>query len=498
MLYVFAVGVLLELGMQLVPLLWRIRRIVAVLCMVCAVFASGGLVALRPNLFSVLLCFITLYRTGNYLRIVEQRMHESYLKRATRRTGLMLIGLQILTGVAWLAWEAWHGSGHVMWGIVAGLQAAIALTLLVSIDYTLRHTMWQHKKILLRGDELPTISVAIPARNETDDLQACLASVIASDYPKLEILVLDDCSQDRRTPEIIRGYAQDGVRFIQGDTPSDTWLPKNQAYDRLAREASGDYILFCGVDVRFAPDSIGQIASILLQKKKEMISLLPRRSDSVQHQSSITQAMRYFWELVPPRRLFQRPPVLSTCWMIHKPALMRLGGFQAVARSIVPEAFFARQLAMQDGYTFVRASISSGVESVKGGADQRQTALRTRYPQLHRRPENVAVLTIVNASFLLLPFVLAIGGFWLHIGLPAEVLAIIASLLLTATYVIMATVTRTSSWLFALISLPVGVAYDIGLLYYSMWRYEFSTVDWKDRNICVPAMHVIPHLPKLS
>jgi hypothetical protein len=42
------------------------------------------------------------------------------------------------------------------------------------------------------------------------------------------------------------------------------------------------------------------------------------------------------------------------------------------------------------------------------------------------------------------------------------------------------------------------VAYDMAILHYSMWQYEFSEVDWKGRNICVPAMHVIPHLPKLQ
>lgn len=33
----------------------------------------------------------------------------------------------------------------------------------------------------------------------------------------------------------------------------------------------------------------------------------------------------------------------------------------------------------------------------------------------------------------------------------------------------------------------------IGLL--SMYKYEFSEVIWKDRNICEPVMHTIPKLP---
>jgi hypothetical protein len=44
--------------------------------------------------------------------------------------------------------------------------------------------------------------------------------------------------------------------------------------------------------------------------------------------------------------------------------------------------------------------------------------------------------------------------------------------------------------------LPCAVLADIGLLHYSMWKYEFSEVLWKGRNVCVPVMHVYAHLPK--
>jgi hypothetical protein len=44
--------------------------------------------------------------------------------------------------------------------------------------------------------------------------------------------------------------------------------------------------------------------------------------------------------------------------------------------------------------------------------------------------------------------------------------------------------------------LPIAALYDIGLLNYSMWQYEFSEVLWKGRNVCIPIMRVISELPK--
>jgi hypothetical protein len=493
-LLLFTAGTVLDGTLQ-IPKLQSIRKSLAALAILPTALASGALVMWWPNLFTALILIISLYRLFNDLRIVQARMHNTYLHQATLRTTLLLLGLQAIVGVAWLSWEAWRFDGSIVWIALTGLQVLVAGVLLASTLRRLRHTAWPRGVKRAPGAELPTLTVAIPARNETVDLQACLESLVACDYPKLEILVLDDCSQDRRTPEVIRSFANRGVRFLRGEDPKDTWLAKNQAYDQLAKAASGDYLLFCGVDVRFGTDSLRTIVDTLKARKRDMLCLLPWRNNTAKG-FALTQSMRYWWELVPPRRLFQKPPVLSTCWVIAARALKQHGGFAACARTIVPEAYFARQLVRDDKYSFLRADASIGVESAKTAEEQQATAVRVRYPQLHRRPENVCLLTLSTAAFLVVPFVLAIGGSWLSIGVPARLLAIIACVLLTVTYECLILTTRTGTWWFGLIGQPVGTLYDIGLLHYSMWQYELAEIDWKGRNICVPAMHVVPHLPQ--
>ncbi|HUS26557.1 MAG TPA: glycosyltransferase [Nevskiaceae bacterium] len=495
MLMTFALGVVAELTMHW-PL-WRWRKVLAGIALVATALASGGMLAWQFNLCSVLLVGLGGYRILNHWRVIEARMHEGYLRRATWRTTWALWGLQLVVGGLWWAWDRWHTTGHVMWGVVGALQVAVALVLLASTIRRLRHTQWTAPAKHFADSELPTLSVAIPARNETDALQACLQSLIASNYPKLEILVLDDCSQNRRTPEIIRAYAHDGVRFVQGDDPRETWLPKNQAYNKLTHEASGELILFCGVDVRFAPDALRQVVTMLLTKEKQMMSILPERAPTAFGRFAIIQAMRYWWELAPPRRLLNRPPVISSCWIIYRQALEQTGGFKAVARSIVPEAHFAKQLIRPDAYSFMRSNSVLGLQSAKTAQDQRDTAIRTRYPQLHRRPENVVLATVLELALLVLPFVLAVAGFWLPIGPVAQVLAAVAALLLVLTYVLTARSTHINATWFACLAFPWVVLVDVALVHYSMWQYEFSVVDWKGRNICIPAMHVVPHLPRL-
>ena len=67
----------------------------------------------------------------------------------------------------------------------------------------------------------PLVSAIIPAKDEEATLADCLASVRSQSYPNLEILVVDDRSDDR-TPEIARAIAEADprVRLISIDEPA--------------------------------------------------------------------------------------------------------------------------------------------------------------------------------------------------------------------------------------------------------------------------------------
>ncbi len=492
-------GFLLELSLHIPGFFWKSRKVLAVLTVMVTAFATGFLVISNFNLWVCLILLVSLYRVFNCLRIVEARMNERYLHHVTLRTSLALGLLQVALVLLWAAWNNWHETGHLVWGLIAAAQLGVSLILALSTVRRLRRTAWPAKARMLSDSDAPTLTVAIPARNETEDLQACLESLVANNYPKLEILVLDDCSQTRRTPEIIRSFAHDGVRFLEGQNHNPAWQPKNQAYDHLLREATGEYVLFCGVDTRFSPDSLRQLVSVMVHKNKNMMSLLPWRAVGAERRFAVVQAMRYLWELAPPRRLFGRPPVLSTCWIAKRDELARAGGFVAVARSIIPEAHFAKVLAKKDdSYSFMRASQHLGIESTKPAKEQHDTAIRMRYPQLRRRPENVFLLSQAYGFFVLLAFVLVPAGFFVSIGVVAHCLAALAVVLYTYTYLRVVIATRTGSTWLGFVALPIGLLYDLVLLHISMWKYEFSEVDWKGRNVCIPTMHVIPHLPKLD
>lgn len=488
-LFLLATQAVLELCLWL-PGVWLVRRPFAALQSVALTGLSVTLFALHPRIWTGLVTVFGLYRAFNLLRIVKGRMHDKYLQRVTYRSGLWLIILQLLSVGVFSLVTSLSVTDTSRWAVLGWLQLLLALIVLLS---TVRHERTTREPLIGKSfsdRDLPTLSVAIPARNETDELETCLASLVANDYPKIEILVLDDCSSNAKTPEIIRSFAHAGVRFVNGSEPDDTWLAKNWAYEKLAEEANGELLLFCGVDTRFTPNALRRFVATLLEKDKSMLSMMPH-NQPLSWQAAFIQPMRYAWEFALPRRLFQRPPVLSTCWLIKANLLKSAGGFKAVSRSISPEAHFARTAAVHDGYSFVR---SNDVTSVKTYEEQRATAIRTRYPQLHRRPELVAIVALAELLGLLAPFVVFVAALvnnWhmtaLASGMTIVALYTIYGLILQSAY------GKVEPW--KLLVMPAAVGLDILLLHTSMFDYEFGEVIWKGRNVCIPVMHVVPRLP---
>lgn len=475
------------------PAVWRWRYIFSGTAVFGMGFSSIAILSTHPQRSAFLLVVLVLFRVFNLLRIIKNRMHPQYLRRAVRRTSLWLVVYHI-GFVAFLELRpalSVHFQVHILYAV------GVLMTSLVTISVTIRNII-KSRHIPVReyfaDRDLPTVTVAIPARNETQDLEDMLRTVIASNYPKLEVIVLDDCSEDK-TPEIIRQFAHDGVRFLPGHPPQQRWLAKNLAYQRLAEEANGELILFAGVDVRFGPEAIKALVSSLLIRKKTMISVLPRRlAGSVA--DAFVQPMRYWWELTLPRRPFNRPAVVSTCWLVNRKALEELGGFGAVSHAIIPEGYFAREFVKRDGYSFIRADDQLDVQTRKSTTEQIRTAIRMHYPQFRRRPEWVLLAVSIHMAVLMVPLAIALSSIWAGFDLATGIL-LASTVLLAITHVLIIQVTNPSNALVAVVNLPFAAMSELILTMVSMYLYEFGAVEWKGRNITPQVMHVVPHLPPL-
>lgn len=473
----------------------RVRKLAYLCSLVSTLSVAILVIATSWNLAGLFFFGVSIWRVFNAVRVLYGRTQEERSYLVSRRTSVVLLLLQFASVALLAVVIGFEPSTNTL---LAGMLSVSFLAVVImnfALNRTLARASIRTDSRPIPDSELPSVSVCIPARNETEDLIACLQSIIASEYPKLEILVLDDCSQ-QQTSEIIKGFAHQGVRFLAGEPVRSGWLAKNQAYQALADAASGEYLIFCGVDVRLDKKSIKSIVKTLRSRKKLMLSVLPHGADEGLW-GTLVQPMRYWWELALPRRPFNRPPALSTFWAIKREALTRTGGFKAVNNMVIPESYFARELARQDGYSFVRSDELLQISSAKRFPEQWQTAVRTRYPQLRKRPESVFMLIVAELIIFVLPVSLFVAGFFLNLGY-IWTLSALTTLLLGVIHYRIVHAWHPGREGLALLAMPASFLIEIYSMLLSMYKYELSTVTWKERNICIPVMRVTRRLPHVS
>lgn len=122
----------------------------------------------------------------------------------------------------------------------------------------------------------PRVSVLVAARDEAAHLEAAAASLLAVDYPDLEIVLVDDRSTDGTGAIVDRLAAADRrvVPVHVGALPAG-WLGKVHALEAGRARASGSWLLCTDADVHLAPDALRRAVAAALTAGAGHVSLLP-------------------------------------------------------------------------------------------------------------------------------------------------------------------------------------------------------------------------------
>ena len=131
---------------------------------------------------------------------------------------------------------------------------AAVLIFALRVYFMLRGSL-KEKKITFNGlpEELPFVSVIIPARNEEANIEACLRSLEESTYPmeKFELIVVNDMSEDK-TSEIIEHYRKKHSNIIPlnltQEAEKENIPGKPGAIHAGIKKAKGEYLLMTDAD----------------------------------------------------------------------------------------------------------------------------------------------------------------------------------------------------------------------------------------------------------
>jgi cellulose synthase/poly-beta-1,6-N-acetylglucosamine synthase-like glycosyltransferase len=117
-------------------------------------------------------------------------------------------------------------AGMVLFGLIAFFWAFRGL----GVAYGALRLPWIKDYAPALDRDCPRISLIFAARDEEEKLPAALATLTAIDYPNLEIIAVNDRSQDR-TGKILDEFAlsHERLRVAHVDALPTGWLGKTHA-----------------------------------------------------------------------------------------------------------------------------------------------------------------------------------------------------------------------------------------------------------------------------
>ncbi|HJQ35409.1 MAG TPA: glycosyltransferase family 2 protein [Pyrinomonadaceae bacterium] len=304
-----------------------------------------------------------------------------------------LSGLSLLTFVAWVCAAGWLGfAGLALYGLA------------------------KRKPLLPARDsqtptDAPPVSVLIPARNEAGRVLArSVRSVLAQDYPRLEVIAVNDRSTDD-TEAVLRSIAETDARLhvINGAEPPDGWLGKTYALQQALEASRGSWVLTVDADMLLEKEAVRVAVSRALAFGRDVLTLVPYFEAASFWERVFTPA----WMLVllgaqssanldsPKAEPFV---AFGGFMLIRREALSRVGDFAAVRADIIEDIRLAGLLKRSGArYRVEHAPNLVGTRMQSGFRDIWSFLTRTMFAAMRYSHALGLVYAFVGYAFVVAP-----------------------------------------------------------------------------------------------
>lgn len=198
------------------------------------------------------------------------------------------------------------------------------------------------------------VSVLMPARNEADVIGASVRSLLRQSYTHIELLVLDDDSDDGTDKAALNASENDDRLQIIGGRPIPRgWLAKNWACEQLAQHAEGEILVFTDADVHWHPCALDSLLYEMSRTGADMLAVMPTQQTESWPERLCVPLMALAVHTYLPAFAVHRTsyPLLAAangqCIAFTRHAYVRLGGHASVRDNILDDIGLARRVKNQ-------------------------------------------------------------------------------------------------------------------------------------------------------
>ncbi len=374
-------------------------------------------------------------------------------------------------------------------GILLALAAIAAVNLL---------TLRRFRDFRLRPDlALPLVSVLVPARDEALNIERCLRSLLAQDYPNLEVIALDDNSEDDTAAIVERIIAAgDGrLRLLHGGPLLAGWLGKNNACRQLAEQARGEYLLFTDADTWHAPDAISSAVAIAAQRHADLVTTWPRQDVQSWGERVALPLLHFTVMAYLPLALANGPsrnPAFGLgngqFMFFRRAAYEAIGGHGAVRDRILEDVLLARRIKAA-GYRLAVADGSAAVSCrmYRSTGETWRGLAKTLYAFFFYSLPFATFMIALQFALFVAPYCFLLWlAFHPELWGKAEWLllpALQAALMLVVRFALAA---RFREPLLDSLWQPISFLFYFGATIYAIWLRYTGGVTWKGRQYHKP------------
>jgi glycosyltransferase involved in cell wall biosynthesis len=290
--------------------------------------------------------------------------------------------------------------------------------------------MWSRVPLLTRFPGLanpPSLSIIVAASNEAATVGEAVRSLLAMDYPHLEVIAVDDRSTDATGAILDQIASRDPrLKVVHVRALPAGWLGKCHALHLGASQAGGRLLLFTDADVHFAPDALRRAAAAMKRLAvQHLVVGLQIHTGSFLERLFVSMFGVAFFARYPVDRVSDPgdPSFIGVGGfnLVEARAYRAAGGHRALAMEVVDDMALGammKRAGFRQAFVYGEGRVT--VRWVVGWRGILASLEKNAYAGLHYSPwETVALGLALLASCLGPPACLAAGGWAGLLGLGA-------------------------------------------------------------------------------
>jgi len=258
----------------------------------------------------------------------------------------------------------------------------------------------------------PRLSILVPALNEGKTIRAALTTLLAVDYPDLEIICVNDRSSDDTGAVIAQLAAQDmRIKAIDVSELPNGWLGKVHALDQALNAATGEFVLCTDADVHFSQDALKRAVMMMEHRHIDHLSLLPEiTSAGFLFDTALAQAGWVLFYFINPASIgtdsCRAPMGVGAFNLVRGDLMRRIQPFKTLRMEVIDDiglAIVCHQAsgkgALMGGGPAISLEYYAGYGEMLKGLEKNAFAL-SRYSLVRASAENMFVIAAPLLAFV--------------------------------------------------------------------------------------------------